>query len=62
MDTERSLALFRETCDRWGRVQACAVLGRLAEIAGDYPAAAAWQREGVELAEELALWPDAAMR
>jgi predicted ATPase/DNA-binding SARP family transcriptional activator len=61
-DAEQSLVLFRETGDRWGRVQAGAVLGRLAEIAGDYPEAAAWHRAGVELAEELALWPEVSMR
>jgi predicted ATPase/DNA-binding SARP family transcriptional activator/tetratricopeptide (TPR) repeat protein len=62
VDAEQSRTLFRETGDRWGQVQAGAVLGRLAEIAGDYPAAAAWHREGVELAEDLALWPDVSMR
>ncbi|WP_207922603.1 tetratricopeptide repeat protein [Micromonospora sp. KC606] len=54
--------MFRGTGDRWGQAQAGAVLGRLAEIAGDYPAAAGWHREGVELAEDLALWPDVSMR
>jgi predicted ATPase/DNA-binding SARP family transcriptional activator len=62
VDAEQSRTLFRETGDRWGQVQAGAVLGRLAEIAGDYPAAAAWHREGVKLAEDLALWPDVSMR
>ncbi|GLI00272.1 BTAD domain-containing putative transcriptional regulator [Phytohabitans aurantiacus] len=62
VDAEQSRTLFRETGDRWGQVQAGAVLGRLAEIAGDYSAAAAWHREGVELAEDLALWPDVSMR
>ncbi|ADB33087.1 transcriptional regulator, winged helix family [Kribbella flavida DSM 17836] len=61
-DAERSLAVFGETGDRWGRIQAGAVLGRLAEIAGDYPAATVWHREGAELAEELALWPEVSLR
>ncbi|MFE2294154.1 BTAD domain-containing putative transcriptional regulator [Streptomyces sp. NPDC059452] len=61
-DAERSLALFGRTGDRWGRVQTYAVLGRLAEIAGDYGTAALRQREGVALAEELALWPEVSMR
>ncbi|WP_461071279.1 BTAD domain-containing putative transcriptional regulator, partial [Streptomyces pseudoechinosporeus] len=61
-DGEESLALFHEADDGWGRLQAMAVLGRLAEIEGDYQEAARLHERGLRVAEDLGLWTDASMR
>ncbi|WP_018654191.1 ATP-binding protein [Actinomadura flavalba] len=57
---ERSLAVFAGAGDGFGRLQALAVLGRLAEIDGDYAEAERRSGEGVRLARELRLWPEVA--
>ncbi|MGW6914741.1 BTAD domain-containing putative transcriptional regulator [Kitasatospora sp. NPDC054939] len=57
-----SAARFAELGDGWGRLQAADQLGVLAEIAGDYTAAARLQQDGVRLAEELHLWTDVSFR
>ncbi|MFJ8746944.1 hypothetical protein ACIRL2_47350 [Embleya sp. NPDC127516] len=38
------------------------MLGRLAEVAGDYSEASRWHREGLRIAENLGLWTDASTR
>ncbi|MGV9213849.1 BTAD domain-containing putative transcriptional regulator [Micromonospora sp. RB23] len=53
----RSAALFAETGDRWGRLQATEWVGGLAEMRGDHERAAALHAEGLRWAEELRLWP-----
>jgi predicted ATPase len=53
----RSAALFAETGDLWGRLQATEWLGGLAEMRGDHERAAALHAEGLRWAEELRLWP-----
>ncbi|MER5930329.1 BTAD domain-containing putative transcriptional regulator [Streptomyces sp. NPDC002054] len=52
---ERSAALFAGLGDRWGTLQAAEQLGVLAEISGDYEAAARLHRDGVRDAEQLRL-------
>ncbi|MFB7355732.1 BTAD domain-containing putative transcriptional regulator [Streptomyces gardneri] len=58
-DAERAGALFRELGDSWGELQTTVTLGDLAEITGDYDVAGRLRREGLRLAEELKLWPEA---
>ncbi|MFI6979269.1 hypothetical protein ACIBSV_11875 [Embleya sp. NPDC050154] len=53
---------FREIGDEWGQLQAMGMLGRLAEVAGDYSEASRWHREGLRIAETLGLWIDASTR
>jgi predicted ATPase len=54
-----SLAIFRELGDRWGQLQAIEWLG--AALASVDPAQAArLHRDGLRIAEELGLWPQAA--
>ncbi|MEU9605277.1 BTAD domain-containing putative transcriptional regulator [Streptomyces sp. NPDC048057] len=57
-----SLALFQRAGDRWGQLQATAVLGRLAEIEGEYGEAARLHRGALTIAEDLGLWTDASTR
>ncbi|MFG2714779.1 BTAD domain-containing putative transcriptional regulator [Streptomyces goshikiensis] len=59
---EASAALFAELGDRWGQLQASEQLGVLAELAGDYPAAARLHREGEHGARELELWTQVSFR
>ncbi|WP_433333297.1 BTAD domain-containing putative transcriptional regulator [Spirillospora sp. CA-294931] len=54
--------MFDELGDRWGRLQAAAWLANHAELTGDYDRAFHLQREGLRLAEELRLWPEAVVR
>lgn len=61
-DAEESLVLFSELGDRWGVLQATEWLGAFHESLGDCERAMALHREGIELAEQLALWPQAADR
>jgi predicted ATPase/DNA-binding SARP family transcriptional activator len=56
---QQSLAMFRELGDRWGQLQAIEWLG--AAVASSDPAQAdRLHRDGLRMAEELGLWPQAA--
>ncbi|WP_433159663.1 BTAD domain-containing putative transcriptional regulator [Kribbella sp. CA-247076] len=59
-DASESARIFRSLGDRWGVLQATSWLSAHAEITGDFDKAARLQREGVQLAEELGLWPELA--
>ncbi|TDD31591.1 AfsR/SARP family transcriptional regulator [Actinomadura sp. KC06] len=61
-DAERAAVLFGETGDRWGQLQTVEWLGGLAELTGDYDRAERLQLDGQRMAEELHMWPDAAVR
>ncbi|MQY04164.1 BTAD domain-containing putative transcriptional regulator [Actinomadura macrotermitis] len=61
-DAERAARLFTRLGDRWGRLQAAEWLAGHAELTGDYARAERLQREGLRLAEELRLWPHAAVQ
>lgn len=52
----RGLDLFVEAGDSWGRTQVETLLGRLAEVDGDYVQAAERHRAALVLAERLGLW------
>jgi tetratricopeptide (TPR) repeat protein len=56
---ERSLAMFRELGDRWGQLQAIEWLGA-AVAASDRARAEQLHRDGLRVAQELGLWPQAA--
>jgi hypothetical protein len=57
-DASESARIFRALGDRWGVLQATSWLSAHAELTGDFDKAARLQREGVQLAEELGLWPE----
>jgi predicted ATPase/DNA-binding SARP family transcriptional activator len=58
-DAQQSLTIFRELGDRWGQLQAIEWLG--AAVASSDPAQAdRLHRDGLRMAEELGLWPQAA--
>jgi len=57
-DASESARIFRSLGDRWGVLQATSWLSAHAEFIGDFDKAARLQREGVQLAEELGLWPE----
>jgi tetratricopeptide (TPR) repeat protein len=61
-DAERSAELFAATGDSWGRLQSVEPLAALAEMTGDYRRAAQLHGDGLRMAEDLGLWPDAAYR
>ncbi|MFC0626381.1 BTAD domain-containing putative transcriptional regulator [Kribbella deserti] len=61
-DGGRSLKLFTEKGDLWGRLQAIDWLGARAELVGDYAEAARLLLDGLHLAEDLGLWPEVAGR
>ncbi|MEU9867592.1 BTAD domain-containing putative transcriptional regulator [Actinomadura sp. NPDC048021] len=61
-DAVRSAALFAEIGDPWGRLEASDALVRRAEITGDYAEAARLLRDGLRLAEESRMWPEASFR
>ncbi|TMQ99863.1 AfsR/SARP family transcriptional regulator [Actinomadura soli] len=61
-DAERAAVLFGELGDRWGQLQAVEWLGGLAELTGEYDRAERLQLDGQRMAEELHMWPDAAVR
>ena len=52
----------RELGDHWGLLQATEWLIGLAELTGDYERAIRLSDDGLRMAKELALWPDAAAR
>jgi predicted ATPase/DNA-binding SARP family transcriptional activator len=56
---EQSLAIFRELGDRWGQLQAIEWLGA-AVASSDLVQAERLHRDGLRMAEELGLWPQAA--
>jgi predicted ATPase/DNA-binding SARP family transcriptional activator len=58
-DAQRSLTIFRELGDRWGQLQAIEWLGA-AVASSDPRQAARLHRDGLRMAEELGLWPQAA--
>ncbi|MEO3751449.1 BTAD domain-containing putative transcriptional regulator [Streptomyces sp. B6B3] len=59
---ERADRVFRALGDRWGQAHTVFPLATLAEIAGDYPRAAALHRTGLGMAEELGLWAEVVNR
>ncbi|WP_253867922.1 BTAD domain-containing putative transcriptional regulator [Promicromonospora umidemergens] len=61
-DGRRSAAHFAAVGDEWGQLQTAEPVGALAEMAGDYAAAARIHREGLRMAEDLGLWPEASYR
>lgn len=61
-DGQRSLDLFTEVGDLWGRLQATDWLGARAELVGEHDDAAKLYTEGLQMAEELGLWPEVAGR
>ncbi|MES9537075.1 BTAD domain-containing putative transcriptional regulator [Actinomadura sp. NPDC000600] len=61
-DAVRSAALFAELGDPWGRLEASDALVRHAEITGAYTEAARLLRDGLRLAEEMGMWPEASFR
>jgi predicted ATPase len=61
-DGHRSLELFDELGDDWGRLQATYSLIVAAEISGDYPTAVHYLEEAVRQAEDLGLWTEVSFR
>src|SRR6266516_1054044 len=59
-DAQQSLAVFRELGDRWGQLQALEWLGAAEAATGDHARADRLHRDGLHMAEELGLWPQAA--
>ncbi|SMQ19527.1 Predicted ATPase [Streptomyces sp. Ag82_O1-12] len=57
-NTEEARAQFAELGDLWGRLKTTDVLGRLAEINGDYDLAAQLHRESLRIAQALETWPE----
>jgi tetratricopeptide (TPR) repeat protein len=60
-DATAGAAAFRVVGDRWGLLQATQWLGGLAEMTGRYDEATRRQREGLRMAEDLGLWPEASV-
>jgi predicted ATPase/DNA-binding SARP family transcriptional activator len=58
-DAQQSLAIFRELGDRWGQLQAIEWLGAEAATR-DRSQAERLHRDGLRMAEDLGLWPQAA--
>ncbi|MFD9883203.1 BTAD domain-containing putative transcriptional regulator [Streptomyces alboflavus] len=56
----QSAALFAELGDSWGQLLTVEPLAGLAQMTGDYPRAARLHEEGLRIAEDLGLWPEAA--
>ncbi|ARX89064.1 hypothetical protein SMD44_08551 [Streptomyces alboflavus] len=56
----QSAALFAELGDSWGKLLTVEPLAGLAQMTGDYPRAARLHEEGLRIAEDLGLWPEAA--
>jgi tetratricopeptide (TPR) repeat protein len=54
------LAIFAEIGDPWGQLQAIEWLGAFEEATGDYRQASRLHRDGLRIAEDLSLWPQAA--
>ncbi|MBB6351012.1 BTAD domain-containing putative transcriptional regulator [Nonomuraea muscovyensis] len=61
-DGEESVRLFGRLGDRWGRLQAMEWLAGLADVRGDTERAVRLFEDGLRMAEELGLWPEAARR
>ncbi|MGW7681473.1 BTAD domain-containing putative transcriptional regulator [Kribbella sp. NPDC054772] len=61
-DSRRSLELFDELDDDWGRLQATYTLIVAAEISGDYPTAAAYLEDAIRKARDLGLWTEVSFR
>jgi tetratricopeptide (TPR) repeat protein len=61
-DGLRSLDLFDELGDGWGRLQANYSLIVAAEISGDYAVATQRLQESLRLAEDLGMWTDVSFR
>ncbi|MFJ7181839.1 BTAD domain-containing putative transcriptional regulator [Streptomyces massasporeus] len=57
-NAEEARAHFAELGDLWGRLKTTDVLGRLAEINGDYDLAAQLHRESLRIAQALQTWPE----
>ncbi|MFG2810053.1 BTAD domain-containing putative transcriptional regulator [Streptomyces massasporeus] len=57
-NAEEARAHFAELGDLWGRLKTTDVLGRLAEINGDYDLAAQLHRESLRIAQALETWPE----
>ncbi|KOG31121.1 BTAD domain-containing putative transcriptional regulator [Streptomyces resistomycificus] len=57
-NAEEARACFAELGDPWGRLKTADVLGRLAEINGDYDLAARLHRESLRIAQTLEMWPE----
>lgn len=57
-DGQRSLDLFTEVGDLWGRLQATDWLGARAELVGEHDDAAKLFTDGLQMAEELGFWPE----
>ncbi|MEJ8668350.1 tetratricopeptide repeat protein [Streptomyces sp. MS1.AVA.1] len=57
-NAEDARAHFAELGDLWGRLKTTDVLGRLAEINGDYDRAAQLHRESLRIAQALETWPE----
>ncbi|MFH9584556.1 BTAD domain-containing putative transcriptional regulator [Streptomyces luteogriseus] len=57
-NAEEARAHFAELGDLWGRLKTTDVLGRLAEINGDYDLAARLHRESLRIAQALETWPE----
>jgi predicted ATPase/DNA-binding SARP family transcriptional activator len=57
-DGERALAGFTELGDDWGRMQAMDVLAEVAQISGDLERASGLHRDGLQVAEDFALWTE----
>ncbi|GAA3078690.1 putative ATPase/DNA-binding SARP family transcriptional activator [Kribbella aluminosa] len=61
-DSRRSLELFDELDDDWGRLQATYALIVAAEISGDYPTATTYLEDAVRHAKDLGLWTEVSFR
>ncbi|HZX03135.1 BTAD domain-containing putative transcriptional regulator [Kribbella sp.] len=61
-DSRRSLELFDELDDDWGRLQAKYGLIVAAEISGDYPTATTYLEDAVRHAKDLGLWTEVSFR
>ncbi|MFD0412523.1 BTAD domain-containing putative transcriptional regulator [Streptomyces sp. NPDC127108] len=55
----RSAALFSELGDSWGQLLTVEPLAGLAQMTGDYRRAARLHEDGLRIAEDLGLWPEA---
>ncbi len=57
-DASEARDRFGDLGDLWGGLKTTDVLGRLAEIDGDYDRAARLHRESLRIAETLEMWPE----
>ncbi|MFH0518446.1 BTAD domain-containing putative transcriptional regulator [Streptomyces sp. M41] len=61
-DAEEARAHFAELGDLWGRLKTADLLGRLAEINGDYDLAARLHKEGLRITQALETWPEMSVK